>query len=79
MSYLAFKQREAEVAGDKAEVTRLVALQGEFLDRFLLPWLEPFTSAIITDGEAPFYQAIARCTSAFLHADHAPLTCAKNA
>ena len=74
MSYLAFKQREAEVSGNKAEVTRLVALQREFLDRFLLPWLEPFTAAIITDGEAPFYQAIARCTAAFINADHAALT-----
>ena len=74
MSYLAFKQREAEVSGNKAEVTRLVALQREFLDSFLLPWLEPFTSAIITDGEAPFYQAIARCTAAFINADRAALT-----
>ena len=79
MSYLAFKQREAEVVGNKAEVARLVSLQREFLDRFLLPWLEPFTSAIITDGEAPFYQAMARCAAAFINADHATLTSAKNA
>ena len=79
MSYLAFKQREAEAAGDKAEVARLVALQREFLDRFLLPWLEPFTSAVVIDAEAPFYQAIARCTAAFINADHAALTSAKNA
>lgn len=78
MSYLAFKQREAEVSGDKDEVTRVVSLQREFLDRFLMPWLEPFTSAIIIDGEAPFYQAIARCTAAFINADYAALTCANN-
>lgn len=73
MSYLAFKQREAEVSGDKAEKTRFTALQREFLDRFLMPWLEPFTSAIIFDGEAPFYQAIARCSVAFISADYAAL------
>lgn len=74
MSYLAFKQREAEAAGDKAGELRFISLQREFLDRFLLPWLTPFTAAIITDGEAPFYQAIARCTAAFINADHAALT-----
>jgi TorA maturation chaperone TorD len=74
MSYLAFKQRQAEVSGDKGEGRRVVSLQREFLDRFLMPWLEPFTSAVILDGEAPFYQAIARCTTAFIHADHAALT-----
>lgn len=74
MSYLAFKQREAEVSGDKDEMTRVVSLQREFLDRFLMPWLEPFTSAIITDGEAPFYQALARCTAAFIKADNEALT-----
>lgn len=74
MSYLAFKQRESEAAGDKAGELRFISLQREFLDRFLLPWLATFTAAIITDGEAPFYQAIARCTAAFINADHAALT-----
>lgn len=78
MSYLAFKQREAEASGDKDEVVRVVSLQREFLDRFLIPWLAPFTSAIINDDEAPFYQAISRCTVAFINADHAALTCANN-
>lgn len=75
MSYLAFKQREAEVSGDKAEKTRFIGLQREFLGRFLMPWLEPFTSAIIKDGEAPFYQAIARSAVAFIAADYAALIC----
>ena len=44
-----------------------------------MPWLEPFTSAVVIDAEAPFYQAIARCTAAFINADHAALTSAKNA
>ena len=78
MSYLAFKQREAESSGDKNETARCVALQREFLDRFLMPWLEPFTSAIINDGEAPFYRAIARCTAALITEDHNALTCANN-
>lgn len=78
MSYLAFKQREAEIAGDQDEVTRGLGLQVEFLERFLLPWLEPFTSTIITDGEAPFYQAIACCSTAFINADYAGLTSCNN-
>lgn len=78
MSFLAFKQREAEVSGNKDEVTRIVSLQREFLDRFLMPWLTPFTSAIISDGEAPFYQAIAHCTAAFVNADNDVLNRASN-
>jgi TorA maturation chaperone TorD len=78
MSFLAFKQREAEVFGNVEEVARIVSLQREFLERFLLPWLAPFTSAIITDGEAPFYQAIAHCTAAFINADYTALTCPIN-
>jgi len=74
MSYLAFKQREAETAGNPDEVTRFSNLQKEFLDRFLIPWLGPFTSAIITDGEAPFYRAIAKCTAAFITSDYTALT-----
>jgi TorA maturation chaperone TorD len=69
MSYLAFKQREAVAAGDPLEADRLRDLQREFLGTFLLPWLEPFTNAIIEDAEAPFYQAIARCTARFITAD----------
>ncbi len=78
MSFLAFKQREAEVSGDTGEATRIVSLQQEFLGRFLLSWLEPFTTAIINDGEAPFYQAIARCTAAFINADFAALASLNN-
>lgn len=74
MSYLAFMQREASGAGNCAETQRLTGLQREFLNTFLLPWLEPFTAAIINDGEAPFYQALARCTAAFIKADFETLT-----
>ncbi len=78
MSYLAFKQREAEESDDKEAALRFLTLQKEFLERFLMPWLEPFTSAIITDGEAPFYQAIAQCTAAFINSDHAALSFDEN-
>lgn len=74
MSYLAFMQREALMAGNDEENKRMIALQKEFLDKFLLPWLEPFTDAVINDGEAPFYQALARCTAAFIKADFKALT-----
>ena len=78
MSFLAFKQREAEVAGALNEAARISSLQQEFLDKFLMPWLEPFTSAIINDGEAPFYQAVARCITSFITADYDALTRASN-
>ncbi len=73
LSYLAFKQREAQTAGDTTEVERLKGLQLEFLHTFLLPWLTPFTDAVINDGEAPFYVALAKCTAAFITADAAAL------
>lgn len=74
MSYLAFKQREAQLTGDILEVNRFCGLQKEFLGRFLMPWLQPFTTAVISDGEAPFYQAIAKCTAAFIEADYSRLS-----
>jgi TorA maturation chaperone TorD len=70
LSYLANRQREAEDAGNQREVERLAGVQQEFLTSYLLPWLEPFTSAIIEDGESPFYQAVARCTVAFINANN---------
>lgn len=79
MSYLAFKQREAAAAGDPQEADRLRDLQREFLGTFLLPWLTPFTNAIIEDAEAPFYQAIARCTAAFITTDAAILNAMSHA
>lgn len=72
-AYLAFKQREAHTAGDTVEMERLTGMQRKFLATFLLPWLTPFTGAVISDGEAPFYVALARCTAAFITADAAAL------
>jgi len=69
LSFLAFKQREAEAAENNESTQRYVAMQLEFLDIFLLPWLTPFTDAVINDGEAPFYVEIARCTAAFIKTD----------
>lgn len=68
LSYLAHRQREAEKTGNSGEVERLNEVQQEFLTTYLVPWLEPFTRAIIDDGESPFYQAVARCTAAFINA-----------
>lgn len=71
MSYLAFKQREALSTGDYDEAGRMSAVQREFLADFLLPWLEPFTTCIVEDGESSLYQAIASCTATFVAADMA--------
>jgi TorA maturation chaperone TorD len=73
MSFLAFKQREAVMSGDSAEAVRLSAVQQEFLNNFLLPWLEQFTASVIEDGESPLYQAIAHCTATFVTEDMARL------
>ena len=76
LSYLAFAQRQVEEKGYNDGTNRLAGLQQEFLGKFLMPWLEPFTAAVINDGEAPFYQAIARCTAAFVKDDSAALAAA---
>lgn len=76
MSFLAFSLRQAETTANGEDSRRLVGLQREFLEKFLMPWLQPFTAAVIDDGEAPFYQAVARCTSAFVRADYAALAAA---
>ena len=78
MSFLVFKQREAAATGNTDEAKRLVGLQREFLSTFLMPWIEPFTSAVIIDGEAPFYQAIARCTADFITNDNSALAISDN-
>ncbi|GAM09110.1 putative dimethyl sulfoxide reductase chaperone [Geobacter sp. OR-1] len=79
LSYLAHEEREAVVMDNRDEVDRLAGLQREFLATYLLPWLEPFTRAIIDDGESPFYQAVARCTAAFVNADNEALTAKEHA
>jgi len=75
MSFLAFGQHQAEAANG-LESRRLMGLQLEFLERFLMPWLPPFTEAITNDGESSFYQALARCTAAFVTSDQARLAVA---
>lgn len=70
LSYLAHQQREADEAGNHDEAGRLAEVRQEFVTTYLLPWLAPFTTAIIEDGESPFYQTIARCTAAFFNADN---------
>lgn len=74
ISFLAFKQREASLTGNQEEVRRYIDLQQEFLATFMLPWLTPFTAAVISDGHAPFYVALAKCTAAFIAADYQGLT-----
>lgn len=78
MSFLAFKQREVDGIGDQGEMERYVGLQREFLGSFLMPWLEPFTRAIIEDGESRYYQSIAHCSAVFIAADYAALMNANN-
>lgn len=73
MSFLAFNERQAEQAANGEEARRFAGLQREFLERFLLPWVEPFTSAVVTDADSPFYCAVARCTNAFVQGDYLAL------
>ncbi|MCR4308597.1 MAG: molecular chaperone TorD family protein [Deltaproteobacteria bacterium] len=69
LSFLVHRQRESAAAGDPGEANRFAGLQRSFLDRFLLPWLPPFTRSILEGTESPFYQAIARCTETFVTGD----------
>jgi len=73
MSFLCYGERQAEAVGNLDELQRLAGVQREFLGRFLIPWLEPFTAAVISDGEAPFYQQVARCTASFVRSHNAEL------
>lgn len=73
LSFLAFQQRQAQSAGNQNEANRLATAQLKFINEFLAPWLTPFCQAIIEDGEAPFYMALAECTAAFVAADSATL------
>ena len=69
LSFLAHKERESIAAGDRGEANRFTVLQLSFLDRFLLPWIRPFTRSIQEGTESPFYQAIARCTETYVTGD----------
>ena len=69
LSFLVHRQRESVSAGDPGETNRFAGLQRSFLDRFLLPWLPPFTRSILEGTESPFYQAIARCTETYVTGD----------
>lgn len=69
LSFLAHRQRESIAAGDLGEANRFAGLQMSFLDRFLLPWLPPFTRSILEGTESHFYQAIGRCTEAYVTSD----------
>ncbi len=69
LSLLAHRERESVATGDRGEANRFTGLQRSFLDRFLLPWLSPFTRSILEGTESPFYQAIARCTETFVTGD----------
>ena len=69
LSFLAHKQRESVAAGDRGEANRFAGLQIAFLDRFLLPWLSPFTRSVLEGTESPFYRAIARCTATYVTGD----------
>jgi len=79
LSYLAFQQRQAQATGNQDEATRLATAQLGFINELLTPWLTPFCQAIIEDGEAPFYMALAECTAAFVAADSAALQAAIDA
>ncbi|RJP22685.1 MAG: molecular chaperone TorD [Deltaproteobacteria bacterium] len=69
LSYLAHRQRESVAAGDLGEANRFAGLQLSFLNRFLLPWLPPFTRSILEGTESPFYRAIAQCTATYVAGD----------
>lgn len=69
ISFLAHRERGSIAAGDRGEANRFAGLQMSFLDRFLLPWLSPFTRSILEGTESPFYRAIARCTATYVTGD----------
>lgn len=69
LSFLCFKEYESVQKNDMTEAKHLRAARQEFITTFLLPWLRPFKEAISTDGEAPFYTAVACCAYKLVKAD----------
>lgn len=69
LSYLCFRQREAALSNQTSEALRLAEARRTFIAQFVQPWVLPFNQAIIADGEAPLYGALARCVTALLQSD----------
>lgn len=69
LSFLCFREYEAVQQNSTTEARRLRAARQEFITTFLLPWLCPFEEAISSDGQAPFYTAVAHAACRLVKAD----------
>lgn len=69
MSWLSFREREALAAGDREGAKMARGRSLRFLQTFLSPWIDPFTRAVVEDGESPFHVAVARALSVYVGDD----------
>lgn len=63
---LIFQQNEARRRGDAQGLAKLAEIKSRFLQHHLGQWVKPFTEAITTGAETPFYQTLAELTAAFV-------------
>ncbi|MFA5516642.1 MAG: molecular chaperone TorD family protein [Desulfuromonadales bacterium] len=73
MSYLIHQQSAATAAGNVKEAERFARLQEKFLEKYLVPWLGGFCSAIREGCDNQFYRALADTLEAVAQHDHARL------
>ena len=62
---------EAYADGRDSEVRQTLAVQGRFLDKHLLTWVDAFASAVIQKDGRAFYAAFAGVLAAFARMDRA--------
>jgi TorA maturation chaperone TorD len=66
MAKLTALRAAAESAGRAGEASRCLALEGDFVEQFLAPWVARFCRKVSAAAESPLYRQIAGLTAAFI-------------
>ncbi|HEX9720658.1 MAG TPA: molecular chaperone TorD family protein [Ramlibacter sp.] len=70
---LIFKRNEAQRVGSTGDLSAAEQLGHRFLREHLGAWIAPFTAAVKTGAEAPFYRDLAELTERFVRMEEARL------
>ncbi len=66
MYYLIFRRVEFLEKSDEDAAMQYLHKQVDFLHGFLGRWVDPFSERMKAGSQSPFYQALAKCVSAFV-------------
>ena len=66
MHYLASREIQALQGGDSTQALEFLQMQHSFCDKYLKPWMEPFTEKIRESSEVDFYTLLAMTLSIFI-------------